>query len=185
MKSRTPQELIKRIEELHQIHLSLRGIIQYVGKHHKGKRKLNWGSKIPSNYIDIQITFRNEISDSTRKELNELSEFINQNFIIRLHSLLEYEGIKNEQTKIDKELEGYEMVEFIHFLRKEFAHKTGYFNSINPESKKLRERLFDYFNIKPTESLPNQFPLDKNRVIKPIVEGTKKYVKSFWNKYRK
>ncbi len=110
---------------------------------------------------------------------------MNQNFIVRIHSLLEYEGIKDEKTKIDADIEGHEIIEFIHFLRIQFAHKTGNFNPKNQKEQELRQRLFDFFKIDPKESLPTQFPLDKNRVIKPIVEGTKKYVKAFWNKNRK
>lgn len=95
---------------------------------------------------------------------------------------MEYEGIKSEKIKIDKKLEGYEMIELIHFLRKEFAHKLGHFDTNDKESKKLRERLFKKFNINSEESLSNQFPLDKNRVLKPMVEGIKNYVTAFWKK---
>ena len=185
MKSTTLNDIIARIDELNQIHLSLRGIVQYVAEHHEGKNKINWRSKIPSNWFELEFTFQNPINKQTRKELNILSEYLNQNFIIRLHSLLEYEGIKTNNVQIDTELEGHKMIEIIHFLRKQYAHRLGEFDQKDNESMKLRTRLFNEFQIDQKESLPTQFPLDKNRVIKPIVDGTKKYVKAFWEKNRK
>lgn len=184
MKSNSLEDIIKRIDELNQIHLSLRGVIQYVNEQHIGNNKINWGSKVPSSWFDIEFSFHNHITNDTRNEINVLAEYLNQNFIIRLHSLLEYEGIKSEKSNIDTELEGYEMIQLIHFLRKQYAHKLGVFNPEDPKSVQLRERLFKQFNINPEESLPNQFPLDKNRVIKPIVKGTKQYVVAYWMKYR-
>lgn len=127
---------------------------------------------------------RNKITPETRTELNVIAEYLNQNFIIRLHSLLEYEGIKSKKIEIDSELEGFEMIEIVHFLRKQYAHRLGIFDSNDEDSVKLRTRLFEQFNINPNESQPTQFPLDKNRVIKPMVEGIKKYVRTFWKKYK-
>jgi hypothetical protein len=171
--------IIKRIDELHKMHLGLRGILQYIGEQHNGKNQINWNATIPSQTIRINYNFPRQITDETRFELNKLSEYLNQNFIVRLHSLLEYEKIKDDNNKIDTTLEGYEMLEVIHFLRIQFAHKDGVYNPNNEKARILRERLFRVFNIHPDESLPNQFPLDKNRVILPIVEGVKKYVKAF------
>lgn len=39
MKSSSSEEIINKIDELHQIHLSLRGILQYVGTNYEGKEK--------------------------------------------------------------------------------------------------------------------------------------------------
>lgn len=181
MHEKRSDKIITRIDELHKMHLSLRGMLQYVGENYNGKSQLSWSSTIPSQKIQINYNFSKEITDETRFELNKLSEYLNQNFIVRLHSLLEYEGIKDDNIKIDKNLEGHEMLEVIHFLRIQFAHKDGVYNPNNKDAQKLRERLFRTFNIHPNESLPNQFPLDKNRVILPIVEGVKKYVNAFFS----
>jgi hypothetical protein len=97
---------------------------------------------------------------------------------------LEYEGFLGENVKIDKEIEGSNSLELLHFMRPQFVHKTGKHNAENPDSVRLRERLFREFCIEPSESLSDQFPLDKNKVILPIVEGTKKYVITFWHRYR-
>lgn len=184
MKSNSAEELIARIDELHQIHLSLRGVMPYVQESHLGEKKLHNKTKIRSELFEVELTFSSSITPQMRSDLNVLSEYLNQNFIIRLHSLIEYEGIKSEKVKIDQALDGFEMIELIHHLRKQYAHRLGKFDLNDPESVKLRHRLFKTFNIDPIESLPDQFPLDKNRVIVPIVKGTKKYVKAFWEKYR-
>lgn len=184
MKSTTLDELLEKIDTLHQMHLSTRGILQYIGEDKVGKSELNWGTNTNSGWIDISFCFKSPISNVSRLELNRFSEFMNQNFIVRLHSLLDYEEIKGEKTSIDKSIAGHEMIEFIHFLRKQYAHRHGSFDPSDPDSVKLRNRLFEKFKINPEESLPTQFPLDKNRVIKPIVEGTKTYVRGFWQKNR-
>lgn len=182
MKTASAQEVLSKIEVLHRKHLSLRGILQYVKKDKVGKSILEWGSKTDSGWFDIEYKFKNPITETARTELNSLSEFMNQNFIVRLHSLLEFEGIKDDKTSIDKTLDGYEMIEVIHFLRKQFAHKDGVYNPQNEDARKLRERLLRNFDIKEEDTLPHQFPLDKNKVILPIVNGTKKYVQAFIDK---
>ena len=184
MKSKTLDELLEKIDALHKMHLSTRGILQYISKDKIGKSELNWRSNTNSGLIDIRFSFRNPMTEESRIELNRLSEFMNQNFIVRLHSFLEYEEIKSEKIQIDKSLRGYEMIEIIHFLRKQYAHRHGDFDPSDSTSVTLRNRLFKEFNIRPEESLPNQFPLDKNRVIKPIVTGTKSYITEFWKKNR-
>jgi hypothetical protein len=185
MKSKNLNELLEKIDSLHKTYIATRGIIQYINEDKIGKSELKWGSNINSEWVDIQFNFKQQISIEIRNELNRISESINQNFIIRLHSLLDYEGIKNGKSLIDKSIEGFEMIEIIHFLRKQFAHRHGNFDLNDIDSIKTRERLFKDFNIEHYESLPNQFPLDKNRVILPIVNGTKKYVSGYWNKHEK
>lgn len=184
MKSKSVNELILKIDELFQIHLSQRGILQYVSDKHVGQNQISWGSKVTSSWFDITFKFQNTISETTRSELNRISEYMNQNFIVRLHALLEYEGIKDTKSKIDIEISGHEILQILHELRKEFAHKTGKFNPENKDSVRLRHRLFKTFDINSEESLPDQFPLDKNRVIKPIVDGIKLYINGYWEKYR-
>lgn len=166
------------------MHLSLRGILQYVKKDKIGDSQLSWGSKTDSGWFDIQYNFKNPITEKSREELNRLSEYMNQNFIVRLHSLLDYEEIKSKKVSIDTSLSGYKMVEVVHFLRVQFAHRHGRFDPNDNDSEILRERLLKEFNISPEESLPDQFPLDKKRVIVPIVNGVKEYVNEFWFKYR-
>lgn len=182
MKSKNSDELIRRIDDLFKMHLSLRGVVQYVKKDYVGKDEISWGSSIPSGWFDINFKFSNKLTTESINELNRLSEYLNQNFIVRLHSLLEYEGIKNKKSNIDISLEGHEMIELLHYLRKEFAHKTGVFSASDKDSITLRARLLKTFNIDEKEVLPNQFPLDKNRVILPLVEGIKTYVKLYYNK---
>lgn len=183
MKSKTAEELIEKIDILYKMHLSLRGVLQYVKEDKIGNSQLSWGSKIDSGWFDIQYDFKKPITEESRKELNRLSEFMNQNFIVRLHSLLDYEEIKSKKVSIDTSLSGYKMVEVVHFLRVQFAHRHGRFDPNDNDSITLRERLFKEFNINPEESLPDQFPLDKNRVILPIVNGVKDYINEFWVKH--
>ena len=184
MKSKSLSEIINRIDDLFQIHLSLRGIVQYLGPQYIDRDRISWKSKVPANSFDINFTFVKKINQETISDVNKLSDYLNQNFILRLHSILEYEGFLGKNIKIDKNLEGHIFLELIHFLRPHFAHKTGKHNPENKKSAQLRERLFNEFNIDYNESLPNQFPLDKNRVILPIVNGTKKYIELYWNKHR-
>jgi hypothetical protein len=184
LKSQTAEELIEKIDALHKMHLSLRGILQYVKEDKIGNSQLSWGSKTDSVSFDIQYNFTKPISEESREELNRLSEFMNQNFIVRLHSLLDYEEIKSKNVSIDRSLSGYKMVEVVHFLRVEFAHRHGRFDPNHKDSITLRERLFTEFNISPKDSLPDQFPLDKKKVIIPLVHGVKDYVREFWVKNR-
>lgn len=184
MKSKTLEELIERIDELHQVHRSLRGIVPYIEKRSIGKKKLKSKTKVSSIDFEVEFNFPISLTKQMRIDLNVLAQYLNQNFIIRLHSLLEYEGIKNGKGTIDDTLIGHEMIEIIHFSRKQYAHRHGKYDPNDSDSVMLRDRLFKTFNIDPNESLPDEFPIYKNRVLTPIVRGTKKYVKAFWEKNR-
>ena len=98
MKSKNLNELLEKIDSLHNTYIATRGIIQYINEDKIGKSELKWGSNINSEWVDIQFNFKQQISIEIRNELNRISESINQNFIIRLHSLLDYEGIKNGKS---------------------------------------------------------------------------------------
>jgi hypothetical protein len=178
-------DVLEKIDSLHQLHISTRGILQYVGSNRIGETELLWGARVKKEWIDLHYNFQNPINETTRASLNRLSEFMNQNFIVRLHSLLEYEGVKTKKVQIDKSLKGHDMIEIIHFLRIQYAHRHGDFDPSDKASVELRDRLFATFKIDPADSLPTQFPLDKNKVIQPIVEGTKEYVREFYAKQKK
>jgi hypothetical protein len=98
VKASSTQEVLDKIEVLHKKHLSLRGIIQYVKKEKVRETRLNWGSKTDSFWFDIEYKFRNAVTEEAWMELNDFSEYLNQNFIVGLDSLLEYDGIKEEDT---------------------------------------------------------------------------------------
>lgn len=178
-------DILNKIDSLYQLHISTRGILQYVGPDKIGLNEFNWGTQVNGDWIKLRYRFEKPVDESMRVQLNKLSEFMNQNFIVRLHSLLEYEKIKGKKIPIDKSLNGHEMIEIVHFLRKQYAHRHGDFDPSDKDSVMLRNRLYETFNINSNESLPTQFPLDKNRVIKPIVDGTKQYVIELFKKKNK
>lgn len=178
LRSKHADELNTKIDELYGMFRSVRWIIQYVGPNYNGQKEVKWNSRIPSNEILVTFNFDKPINEKTRTELNKISEYENQNFIVRLYALLQYEGLFNHG--INKSLTGHQHVSFLEELRHQFAHKPGKFNPKNKKSKKLRLELFDFYKINPDDSLPDQFPLPKDIMIHPMVIGVKNYVKHFY-----
>ncbi|MBL1233820.1 MAG: hypothetical protein COA31_013955 [Flavobacteriales bacterium] len=178
LRSKHADDLNAKIDELYGMFRAVRWIIQYVGPKYEGQKVVKWKSRIPSNEILVTYNFDKPINEETRSELNKISEYENQNFIVRLYALLQYEGLFNKG--IDKSLEGHQHVSFLENLRHQFAHKPGKFNPKNKKSNKLRLDLFEFYKINPDDSLPDQFPLPKDIMIHPMVNGVKNYVKHFY-----
>lgn len=178
LRSKHADELKSKIDELYGMFRAVRWIIQYVGPKYEGQKEVRWKSRIPSNEFWVTYNFDKPLNEETRSELNKISEYENQNFIVRLYALLQYEGLF--KNGIDKTMNGHEHVLFLEELRHQFAHKPGKFNPNNKKSKKLRSDLFKFYKINPDDSLPDQFPLPKDIMIHPMVNGVKEYVEHFY-----
>jgi len=178
LRSKHADELKSKIDGLYGMFRAVRWIIQYVGPKYEGQKEVKWKSRIPSNEFWVTYNFDKPMNEETISELNRISEYENQNFIVRLYALLEYEGLFKDG--IYESLNGYKHVQFLKELRNQFAHKPGKFNPKNKESNKLRSELFEFYQINPDDSLPDQFPLPKDIMIHPMVKGVKDYVKHFY-----
>jgi len=178
LRSKHADELKSKIDGLYSMFRAVRWIIQYVGPEYEGQSEVKWKSRIPSNEFWVTYNFDKPMNGETISELNRISEYENQNFIVRLYALLEYEGLFKDG--INDSLNGYKHVKFLKELRNQFAHKPGKFNPQNKNSKKLRLELFKFYKISPDDSLPDQVPLPKDKMIHPMVNGVKDYVKHFY-----
>ena len=178
------QEQIKfELDKIEKLHFGVRDAFRYVKKSEVGKDSLNMRVKRFSIPFNLTMKFEKPIDIKTVEEVNELSHFMNQNVIIRIYALLDYYQIVNEQNKIKKHLEGWRHVDLLRRLRTQFAHTSGRYNEENPVEKRLYDTLIKTYNLESDLWNKEEYPLLKNKVIKNMIKGIKKYIDNYFKEF--
>lgn len=97
--------------------------------------------------------------------------WINEAFVVRLWAILD---AHNFVDPINHEIPGWEAVDICRRLRHKIAHSTG--EVTDKETKKLQERINDYFDLGERESIfEDKFILSKSTVLRPMHSTCTKY----------
>ena len=94
---------------------------------------------------------------------------------MRLCAILQSHSILSQTVSIDKSIDGWKEVDLLRRLRDVIAHSSGRYNPNKRKHKRLLEELVSHFKLNNGSS--KEFPLDIGRVIYPLFEGSKKYVR--------
>ena len=120
---------------------------------------------IPPGLINSEL-----LSDNTQKLNNQIAHFLNQNFLIRVFSLLQYYGVYDNFNKKDN-CELYILKRF----RNKFGHTLGSYNKDNEDDRNLMRHIIRTFKLEDKEY--SDFPIPSDTVIKNIIESAIQYVK--------
>ena len=133
--------------------------------------------------FDVHFNFGRKLLQEDIERIISIGHWVNQNYIIRICSLLEANKIipKENDSKIDQAIDGWEEVDLVRRLRNQFAHSSGRYNSNDTEEKKLYERIVTHFKVSLAKdsSEATEFPIPIDVVPEPLTEGCKKYIKSY------
>lgn len=130
----------------------------------------------------IPVSQIHQITLNDIKTNNSITLWINQNFVVRLCSLLDSYNIWGNNRIIDKSFRGSEAINLIRALRQNFAHGSGKFNDEKKEHKKIYERIITYCSLSQSDIEywkkyhPFDFPLSIDKVIQPLFDGCKEYL---------
>lgn len=94
---------------------------------------------------------------------------------MRLCAILESHGVLSETICIDQSIDGWKEVDLARRLRNVMAHTSGRYNPSNTDHKTLLGELVSRFKLSNTNR--REFPLDIDKVIYPLFEGSKRYVR--------
>lgn len=176
------ESIIQQIDVQYKYLLSIRSLFPYMGKKMIGQSMFCTPSFYSTLGFDICFNFNRVLNIEDIDEINSIGNWINQNYIIRICSILESYKIIPQEGKgtINQTIEGWTEIDLIRRLRNNFAHSSGKCNSNDCEQKKLYEMLVSHFNLKLEEGTdnPTMFPLSIDTVLEPLTMGCKKYIKN-------
>ena len=110
------------------------------------------------------------ITPEQRAKHNQAANWNNENFVIRLWAVLESHGFKGTKESRTKP------IQLLYELRCHFAHGRG---RDDKERQRLRGCVMREFNVQ--NASPGVIPLDKDRVLKRMLELARKYVRGVLN----
>ena len=174
-------ELLKEMDLLWSNFIQVRAPFPYPRKEHVGKSVLESSPFYKAEGINMKIEYEHALTKSDIERLRNLCYWINQSFLIRLYTLLEYYKLVSKnptKNKIRKELDGHEELDILRRLRNQFAH-TGKYNPDDGAQEILFNRIVKQFKIEAKDIDERIFPIPIDKVIKVIFEKVKKYVELF------
>lgn len=173
--------LLGQIDVQYEYLISLRALFPYMDDSMVGQAVFRTPAFYQLNNCDVSIDFGRILEEEDIKKINLLGHWINQNYIIRLVSLLEsYKIIPSKGNgEIDQGTPAGECLDIARRLRNIFAHTDGRYNFRCLEEKKLYERVVTFFNITSAKNLleATEYPISIDILIKPLTEGCKEYIK--------
>ena len=125
------------------------------------------------------------IHSLTKKDVdtnNQLTLWLNQNYIVRLCSLLDSHNLWTKTNPIENSIKGAEFIHILKALRHKFAHGSGIFKRANKKHKEIYDRIVALCNLTEKDLEfwhsyhPNDFPLSIDKVLIPITNGCKSYI---------
>lgn len=123
----------------------------------------------------FQITYvlNHELTPEMIDRLNEIGHWLNQNFVVRLYAILDHYDIVDS---IEPNIDGWRYVSLLRWLRRYFSHQSGYFDENNNDHKKTMNEINDLLGVNVDDR--GDFPLAIDKVLQPLMEGCKAFVKN-------
>ena len=188
-KSYSSQAIIEEVNRVKDMHYQARTSFIALSNRKDGKRVITQiPTNLKSNKVKLTFEFEHPIDEETRKEINELARFMNQNVIIRLASILDYYGIAKGEKTLHKELKGYDHLWVLIKLRQKYAHSNGKYNPSSKHGKdnrRLMHFMIEKYNLNRDPSEQTEYPLLKRQVIGTMILGIKQYVEAFYRMHGK
>ncbi|UCE36097.1 MAG: hypothetical protein JSW00_11125 [Thermoplasmata archaeon] len=174
MKQRSIKTLLRDMEILKNNFINTKAYFPYMEENMLGKHNITTAPYYINEGLNIKFILNQPITKKHIKNNNEISGWINQNFLIRLYALLNSYNIISDKISIDHSINGWKELDLLRRLRNIFAHTSGRFNSKKPDHKKLVNELISHFKIQ--VRIPNKFPIPIDIVCVPIYEGCMRYI---------
>ena len=176
-KMNPPEEIKRDIELLLFLFKTSKSFFMFINKDDIGKIEI--GPYKIREELEAYVRFDKEISEEIRELNNSVGHYLNQNFIIRLYSLLNYHNVLGSLKKLDKNVPGWEDIDILRRLRHKFGHALGKYNKGNGDDLKLWESIQTKY--KPGIPETEDYAINQDKVINPIIKSIYRYIDA---KYR-
>lgn len=171
----TAEEIIETIEQHWQNLLLIRSVSPYLKDFMVNRRDSPTAPYYKNRGYSATVWFDDPLTPEKIKVINLATHWVNQGFVVRLYAFLEYCGV---YKKIFYELDGHDEIDILRWLRKWFAHTSGYYDPNDDKRRKTYERVIDHFKLNREHYSEDErlFPIPIDAVLGPLVEGCKRYV---------
>ena len=173
-------EIIKEIDLIWKYHLKVRSHFPFTRKGDIGKRIIESAPYYAFYGFTIKYDYGKRLESKDLEEINRLSNWLNQNALIRLYALMNYFEFVGEAISIDQSVKGWKELDLLRRLRNLFAHTDGKFNKDDNDQIFLVKEIKSYFGL--IENSFDHIPISIDKVIEPIFEGCKEYILNKSNK---
>ena len=165
-KYHTADEIVNQIRLLEQLFRETRSNYPYIDEQYIGKTpilRFNVGNNI------AYINYEKPITKEFRELNNKIAHFHNQNFIVRLFSVLNnYQVFQNLKISDSPELYTLKRIGNI------YCHGSGSYDKTNDDHKRLMRRMIKTFNLEDISY--SDFPISIDNVINQIIKASINYV---------
>jgi len=160
-------EILKEINSISQLFSESRKYYPYIDDKFIGKKPT-----LEFHLIDTKIflNFAKPIKKEFQNENNKIAHFLNQNFLLRLYSVLDEYKIFRHINK-DNNPELYVLKR----LRNIFSHSLGKFDNNKPDHRNLMRHIIKTFHLENIKY--DDFPISIDKVISKILSSSKQYIK--------
>ena len=151
----------------------------YVPPETKGAKFVRTAPFYIAQGFDVTFGFSEGISEEGIKRINQISHWLNQNFIIRLCAVLESFGViasstsTNGPNQIDFSSEGAWHVNVVRRLRNCFVHSSGRYDPTDKGHRKTMKLISDTLGTS-VDGLTD-WPISIDTVLEPLYDGCIKY----------
>lgn len=167
-------QIIGEIDALEDIFLQCKSVFPALGDSLIGKNSFETASYYKWRGYNVSVHTGKPITKDFIEKYSKIGQWINENAIIRLHGILTYHGIVD---KIDQEIAGWKEVDLMRRMRNVFTKTILNYRPEDSDNVKLRKELIDYFNLDEDQLPGGEIPTPIDKVIRPIFEGCRKYIK--------
>jgi len=170
-----PEEVVKGIEQHWNNLLLIRSVSPYLTDSMAGRRDSPTAPYYKSRGYGATVLFEQALTRERIRAINVATHWVNQGFVVRLYAFLDYCSVFE---RIYHDIGGHDEVDILRWLRRWFAHTSGYYNPNDCEQKETYERIIKHFNLDRRQYPESDclFPIPIDRVLAPLVEGCKRYV---------
>ena len=166
--------LLQEIDILWENFLTSKAYFAYMNQTHIGQQELYTGSFYRNRGVPlIKFSLSRPLTVEDVEKNNQITEWLNHSFLIRLLALFESHKVPFKKGIIDQSVDGWEELDLLRELRNKVAHRTKY-NPCNKKERNLVQRLISHFGLHIQN--PQYFPSSVDEVCLPIFEGCKRYI---------
>lgn len=139
--------------------------------------------RAPGYYQQLGLNVSVKLSEPMTTEfidgLFDLGHWINENFVVRLWSILESNGVRG---KINQELQGWQDVDLVRRLRNKIGHGSGVYDPNDADKKKLFDVIVEYYKVPEGYSYfeVEKYPIGIKQVLVPMANGCKQYAAGYF-----
>ena len=170
-------EVIDWIEQHWQNLKLVRSMTPFLTDNACGYKDIETAGYYKKSGYKASIRFEKPLTLELIKRFNLATHWVNQGFVVILFAYLDYCGVYDPD--IYQDIDGWYEINLLRWLRRWFAHTSGFYKPNDSEQRKTYERIIDHFNLK-EDDYPESaglFPIPINDVLEPLVEGCKRYVR--------